>query len=151
STPAAEVIVRHLGDANANVEVRESAANALQSMGKTAASALASYISATESPEGVTKAITVLAKIGKDVADDEEVRKALLARARAEAKSWDVRADKWKRLQVQLAAIDALGEINKYRGGIVDKEVSTVFSATDVAPSFVQKLANGSDTVSQYL
>jgi hypothetical protein len=93
-------------------------------MGKTAASALARSISTTESPEGVTKAITVLAKIGKDVADDEEVGKALLARARSTAKNWDVRADNWKRLQVQLAAIDALGEINKYRGGIVDKEVS---------------------------
>ncbi len=112
----AEVLVRQL---SARTEVRDAAAKALQSMGRTAASALAGYITKNidlttgriTEPEGVTKAITVLAKIGKDVADDEEVRKALVSAAKVV-----VRADDWPRLQLQLAAIDALGEINKYRG-----------------------------------
>src|SRR5207244_2677922 len=55
-----------------------------------------------------TKAITILTKIGNDILDDCDVREALLSVARLpESESG---------LQLRLAAIDALGEINKYRG-----------------------------------
>jgi hypothetical protein len=141
---AADILVLQLR--SPTPEVRENAAKALQAMGKNAASALASHISATEPAEGVTKAITVLAKIGNDVADDEDVRAALLSAA----KKWDMRADNWPLLQVQLAAIDALGEINKYRGGIVDKEVCILFSETDVSdPSdFIRNLEDNTNAIS---
>jgi hypothetical protein len=121
-------------------------------MGTNAAAALAKHIKSHTPPKsadipGTTKAITILAKIGNDVADDKEVTNALLGAAAIPADT------EGSMLQLRLAALDALGEINKYRGGILDKNVSTVFSATEVASalSFVQKLANSSNTVSEYL
>jgi hypothetical protein len=153
--PAAAILVQQL---SGRPEVREKAATALQAMGKTAASALAAHISNSvellkvsnaEPADGVTKAITVLAKIGKDVADDEEVRKALVSAAKI-----DARADDWPRLQLKLAAIDALGEINKYRSGILEKEVSFLSFAVDFAnpTRLVERLRPPStNLVSQYL
>jgi hypothetical protein len=88
---------------------RERAATALQAMGKNAAQALADCVKRRGDIASATKAITILAKIGNDLADDCNVREALLSAARLPGTDWPV-------LQLRLAAIDALGEINKYRG-----------------------------------
>lgn len=88
---------------------RERAATALQAMGKNAAQALADYVQKPGDIASATKAITILAKIGNDLADDCNVRKTLLSAARLPGSGWPV-------VQLRLAAIDALGEINKYRG-----------------------------------
>ena len=119
-------------------------------MGKTAASAWQVTSARRKAPKESRRQSLFSRKIGKDVADDEEVGKALLARARSAAKNWDVRADNWKRLQVQLAAIDALGEVNKYRGGIVDKEVSILFSESDLLnpDDFIKTLADEKNPIS---
>jgi len=138
-TPLAEVLVLQLK--SAKIEVRENAATALQTMGAKTAEALASYIcrnlrhssSCAPTPtialslrpntrgensvtdmQGTIKAVVVLGKIGKDVADDDNVRKALLVAANLpESTNWP---------QLQLAAIDALGEINKYRGVLLSTD-----------------------------
>src|SRR5262249_44815829 len=98
-------------------EVRESSAKALQAMGKKAAKALEYGITCSNSLDAVTKAITVLGKIGKDIADDTAVQDALIARAKANPDR-----NNWDNVQLQIAAIDALGEINKYRSAIFGKE-----------------------------
>ena len=115
---ASDVLVSQLSADK--VEVRESAATALQSMGKTAAKALVTYIRSnlSEHNGGAIKAITVLGKIGNDIADDNEVREALLSAAALEEKTSPP--------ELQLAAIDALKEINKYRGGVLSIEVAFV-------------------------
>jgi hypothetical protein len=108
---AAQVLVEQLNSTKA--EVRENAATALQAMGKKAANALATYIrnNLSEHNVGGIKAITVLGKIGNEIADDDDVRNALLSAA-----SLPLQTDS---PELQLAAIDALKEINKYRGGIL--------------------------------
>ena len=50
--------------------------------------------------------------MGTDIANDSCVRTALLNSANREGLQWPV-------LGLRIAAIDALGEINKYRGGIL--------------------------------
>jgi hypothetical protein len=137
----AEVLVRQL---SARTEVRENAAKALEAMGTSAAKALVDYINNNltnvteiQGIQGITKATTVLGKIGRDVADDEEVRKALVSAAKMNAQ-----ADDWPRLQLQLAAIDALGEINKYRGSILPKKTASSSQADGSAkPSESAELA----------
>jgi len=143
---AADALVQQLS--SEKPEVRENAATALEAMGNKAAKALASQIcrnlpnssSCTPTPtptlastatptitpsptpkakrkssiidmQGTIKAVVVLGKIGNDVADDDEVRQALRSAASQEEQT------DWP--QLQLAAIDALREINKYRGGIL--------------------------------
>jgi hypothetical protein len=110
--------------------VRDRAATALQAMGSNAAKALADHVSGNllilkegTKPENrdaiiqdTTKAVTVLTKIGNDIADDCEVRVALLNAAGPDGTKWALR----------LAAIDALGEINKYRGGVLLEESSSL-------------------------
>jgi hypothetical protein len=112
------------------LEVRDKAATALQTMGTNAAKALADYIENNlknvKEIQGITKAVTVLGKIGKDLADDDDVRGALLRAARLDETNWP-------NLQLRLAAMDALGEINKYRGGIFGKESSYPSSADEYA------------------
>jgi hypothetical protein len=113
----AEILVEQLSAKGPKaIDVRENAAIALQVMGKNAAKALAKYIrsSLSEHNGGAIKAITVLGKIGNDIADDDDVRDALRSAASLEEKT------DWPELQ--LAAIDALREINKYRGAILTLE-----------------------------
>jgi hypothetical protein len=122
---AADALVRQLS-AN-DPSVRDKAATALQAMGSNAAKALAHHVSSNllilgTKPENrdaiiqdTTKTVTVLTKIGNDIADDCEVRVALLAAAGPDGTKWALR----------LAAIDALGEINKYRGGVLLEESSS--------------------------
>jgi len=92
---------------------RDRAAAALQAMGTNAANALARhierYVQTGADIAGTTTAITILAKIGTDVVDNDEVTKALLCAAETNGSDWSV-------LQLRLAAIDAIGQVNKYRG-----------------------------------
>lgn len=112
---AADILVLQLR--STKIEVRENAATTLQTMGVEAAKALATYIRNNLSDSGnsgVIKAAVVLGKIGNDIADDDDVRDALRSAASLkEQTSWP---------ELQLAAIDALREINKYRGGILSIE-----------------------------
>jgi hypothetical protein len=148
-------------------EVRENAATALEAMGSKAAKALAYYIGDNLSKaqrentlslmQGITKAVTVLGKIGKDIADDNEVREALLSAADLKEQFADKGKGKlnpeeinWAKLQIRLAAIDVLGEINKHRGSILG---SSLFSVGDfVSPTgLVKKVSDPSNPVSLYL
>lgn len=132
----AVVLVNELSAAR--LEVRDKAATALQAMGTNAAAALANYVK-TKSPDldsgGTIKAVTVLARIGNDIADDKDARDALLKAAGAPQSGTTESGSSPPPLQLRLAAIDALGQINKYRGGILDKKVSTVFSSEIVKAS----------------
>lgn len=85
-------------------------------MGKKAANALATYIrnNLSEHNPGGIKAITVLGKIGNEIADDDDVRRTLLSAA-----SLPLQTDS---PELQRAAIDALKEINKYGGGVLTSE-----------------------------
>jgi hypothetical protein len=105
-------------------------------MGSNAAKALANHVNGNllilktgTKPENrdaiiqdTTKAVTVLTKIGNDIADDCEVRVALLDAAGPDGTKWALR----------LAAIDALGEINKYRGGVLLEESSSPSGSVDL-------------------
>jgi hypothetical protein len=101
---------------SAKPEDREKAAAALQAMGTNATKVLADKIN--HKPFGdddalvLTKAVTILGKMGTDIANDSCVRTALLNSANGVGLQWPV-------LGLRIAAIDALGEINKYRGGIL--------------------------------
>jgi hypothetical protein len=87
--------------------------------------------------QSTIKAVVVLGKIGKDVADDDDVRKALLAAANLpENTNWP---------ELQLGAIDALGEINKYRGALLstdDDDSIDTFAPAKVASEELAKIAN---------
>lgn len=104
---AARALVQELGAEK--VEDREKAATALQVMRRNAGAALAEHITAHPGIPSATRAIIVLARIGSDVADDCTVTAALLGAAQLRGKDWPSH-------QFSLAAIDALGEINKYQG-----------------------------------
>lgn len=106
-TTAAKALVKQL--VTSDPTLRDKAATALQAMGKNAAKALADCVQEHVDIASATKAITILAKIGSDVADDCNVRTTLLSAA-------ELPGTDWSALQFRLAAIDALGEINKYRG-----------------------------------
>lgn len=142
---AADALAQQLGAANA--EVRENAATALEAMGKKAGKALTNYISDNLSKlngetqrenvvrmQGITKAATVLGKIGKGIAEDTQVREALWAAAEPKVKPGE-KSEQWANLQMRLAAIEALGKINEYRGGILGKESSYPSSADEYADS----------------
>jgi len=137
-TAAAKVLVKQLG--TNDPILRDKAAAALQAMGKKAASALADQVKVEPANsltdiQCTTKAVTILTKIGNDVANDNEVRAALLfAAGLDETKRPERPADlKSAVFQLRLAAIDALAEINKYRGSILPKEMPTPTSTP--APS----------------
>ena len=138
----AEILVEQLSAQR--IEVRENAATALQAMGIKAAKALATYIRGNLSDShngGVIRAVTVLGKIGNDIAEDDDVRKALLSAARLKEKtSWP---------ELQLAAIDSLSEINKYRGGILTVEDDNPLHTFDPAAAIVasDKLAQIAEQV----
>jgi hypothetical protein len=118
-TSAARALVHQLRAAKA--EDRERVATALQAMGSNSAKALTDYLALDHKPFNeddilaATKAVTVLAKIGTDVGDDCRVTNALLLIAELNRMEWPL-------VGLRLAAIEALGEINKYRGGILTAE-----------------------------
>jgi hypothetical protein len=133
---AADVLVQQLGAAS--VEVRENAAAALEAMGFKAGKALAKYIAdnllelngetqleiAVTRMQSVTKAAIILGKIGKGIAEDDEVRQVIYSAA--ESKRRPAAKNEryaWAKLQMRLASIEALGKINEHRGGIFAKEL----------------------------
>jgi hypothetical protein len=144
--PAARALAQQLEAAGA--EVRENAATALEAMGPKAGEALAGYIEHNTSASGIRRAATILGNIGKGLAENDTVRQALLSAA-GPGKS---AGDQWPRLQMRLAAIEALGKINEYRGGILGKEsdnsklVQAKVASCElekIAENLFDKLANG--------
>jgi len=130
-------------------EVRDNAAKALEAMGSAAAKALASYIGDNLSNldhGGVSKAVTVLGKIGNDIADDDDVREALLSAARLPQTEWSV-------LELRLAALDALGEVNKYRSVLLTTDDDDSMDAFDPAKAIAasKELAKIADDVFEKL
>jgi hypothetical protein len=128
---AATVLVNQL---SGPIEARDKAATALQTMGKNAAKPLADFItlnlplSNQSAVHAVTKAITIVSKIGKDVGADTDITQALVLAAKQEHRRGD-----WSRLQLRLAAIDALAAINRYRGAILGNESSSQSSGDEYA------------------
>jgi cell fate (sporulation/competence/biofilm development) regulator YlbF (YheA/YmcA/DUF963 family) len=132
---AADALAQQLGAPSA--EVRQSAATALEAMGPRAGKALGNYISAELNGEtqresavtrmqGITKAASILGKIGKGIAEDKQVREALWSAAESKVKLAERSQQyEWPKLQMRLAAIEALGKINEYRSGIFGNELDT--------------------------
>ena len=116
-------------------EVRENAARALEAMGPQARKALAKYISdelsgetlenAVTRMQGITKAATILGKIGKGISEDTEVRLTLLSATKSNVRVGESEQPMWHKLQMRLAAIEALGKINEHRGDIFAKDLDT--------------------------
>ena len=133
---AADVLAQQLGAANA--EVRENAATALEAMGSKAGKALAKYIAdnllelngetrleiAVTRMQRITRAAIILGKIGKGIAEDEEVGQVIWSAAESKLRpAAKNERYAWAKLQMRLAAIEALGKINERRGGIFAKEL----------------------------
>jgi hypothetical protein len=133
---AADVLAQQLGAASA--EVRENAATALKAIGSKAGKALAKYIAdnllelngetqveiAVTRMQRITKAAIILGKIGKRIAEDNEVRGVLWSAAEPKLKPGEKNEQYvWAKLQMRLAAIEALGKVNEHRGGIFAKEL----------------------------
>lgn len=118
-------------------EDREKAATALQAMGTNATKALAYHLghepSSEEDMKELTKAVVILNKMGSDIAEDSCVQNALLVIAKRQEIM----------LGLRLAAIDALGEINKYKGGVLVEEDNSEkkFEPSKVPTDTLRKIA----------